>query len=48
LKERVVMDGNIMTSQGPGTALEFAIALAARLVGKEMAETVRGKMLISS
>ena len=47
LKERVVMDGNIMTSQGPGTALEFAIAIAARLVGKETAEIVRGKMLIS-
>ena len=45
-KERVVVDGNIITSQGPGTALEFALAIATRLVGKEMAETVRGKMLI--
>ena len=47
-KDRVVEDRNILTSQGPGTALEFAFALAVRLVGKEMAETVRGKMLIPS
>ena len=46
--ERVVEDGNIITSQGPGTALEFALAIAVRLAGKEMAETVRGKMLIPS
>ena len=46
-KERVVVDGNIITSQGPGTALEFALVIAARLVGQEMADTVRGKMLIS-
>lgn len=45
-KERVVVDGNIITSQGPGTALEFALVIAARLVGKEMADTVREKMLI--
>jgi len=45
-KERVVVDGNIITSQGPGTALEFALVIAARLVGQEMADTVRGKMLI--
>lgn len=47
-KERVVTDGNIITSQGPGTALEFARVIAERLVGKEMAELVRGKMLIPS
>ena len=47
-KARVVEDGNIITSQGPGTALEFAFAIAVRLAGKEMAETVRGKMLIHS
>ena len=46
--ERVVVDGNIITSQGPGTALEFGLVIAAQLVGKEMAENVRGKMLIPS
>lgn len=45
-QERVVVDGNIITSQGPGTALEFSFAIALKLVGREMAETVRGKMLI--
>lgn len=47
-KDRVVVDGNIITSQGPGTALEFALVIAARLAGQEMADTVRGKMLIPS
>ena len=47
-QERVVVDGNIITSQGPGTAFEFALAIAARLVGQPMADTVRGKMLIPS
>ena len=45
-KDRVVTDGNIITSQGPGTALEFALAITAHLAGKEMADTVRDKMLI--
>lgn len=47
-KERVVVDGNLITSQGPGTALEFALAIVTKLIGKDMAETVRGKMLIAS
>ena len=47
-KERVAVDGNIITSQGPGTALEFAHVIAARLAGQEMADTVRRKMLIPS
>ena len=46
-KERVVVDGNMITSQGPGTALEFALAIATQLVGKEIAENVRGKMLVA-
>ncbi len=45
-QERVVVDGNILTSQGPGTALEFALEIATRLVGKDMADNVRDKMLI--
>ena len=43
--DSVVVDGNIITSRGPGTALEFALTVAARLVGKETADTVREKML---
>ena len=47
-KESVVEDGNIITSQGPGTAFAFAFAIAVRLVGKDMADNVRGKMLIKA
>ena len=32
--ERVCEDGNVLTSQAPGTALEFAYAIVARLAGK--------------
>jgi len=39
-EERVVVDGRIITSQGPGTAMEFAIKLVEVLVGKNKAEEV--------
>lgn len=39
-KERVVVDGRIITSQGPGTAIEFAIKLVEVLAGKSQAEEV--------
>jgi len=35
--ERVVVDGNVITSQGPGTAIEFALTIVENLVGKEKA-----------
>lgn len=38
MKNRVVVDEEIITSQGPGTAMEFAVELAAILKGKENAE----------
>ncbi|RZN39391.1 MAG: DJ-1/PfpI family protein [Methanophagales archaeon ANME-1-THS] len=41
LSERVVMDGNLVTSQGPGTALEFALTLVELLVGKQKAQEVK-------
>ncbi len=42
----VVEDENIITSQGPGTALEFGLKLAERLVGKEKAKEVASRMLV--
>lgn len=39
--ERVVEDGNLITSRGPGTAAEFALALIGRLVAPEVAEDLR-------
>ncbi|MFN7064735.1 MAG: DJ-1 family glyoxalase III [Aquificaceae bacterium] len=43
----VVEDENIVTSQGPGTALEFGLRLAQRLVGKETTKEVARRMLVS-
>jgi 4-methyl-5(b-hydroxyethyl)-thiazole monophosphate biosynthesis len=44
-KDLVVEDGNIITSQGPATALLFALRIAERLVDKENADNVREKTL---
>ncbi len=41
----VVVDGNIITSRGPATALPFALKLAEKLTGKQVAEAVSKKML---
>ncbi len=43
--ERVVVDGKIITSQGPGTALEFAIKLVEVLAGKGTAREVTKEVL---
>lgn len=39
-EERVVVDGNIITSRSPGTALEFALKLVEILFGKDRMDTV--------
>ena len=38
--ERVVVDGNLITSRGAGTALDFGLALVERLVSPEKAKDV--------
>ena len=43
---RVVADGPLLTSRGPGTALEFALALVATLYGAEKAREVAGPMVM--
>ena len=43
---RVVVDGNCLTSRGPGTAVEFALALVERLYGKDKREEVAAPMVI--
>lgn len=40
-EERVVEDGNLVTSRGAGTAAEFALAVIRRLEGREAAEQIR-------
>jgi protein deglycase len=43
---RVETDGNIITSQGPGTTMEFALALIARIVGKDKAKEVAAGLIL--
>ncbi len=42
----VVVDGNCITSQGPATALEFALTLVEQLVGKATRKAVAEAMLV--
>jgi 4-methyl-5(b-hydroxyethyl)-thiazole monophosphate biosynthesis len=44
-EDRVVRDGHLITSRGPGTALEFALALVGALRGEERRQAVAGPML---
>lgn len=41
----VVQDGKIITSMGPGTAMEFAFALVEAVYGEEKADELRGDMI---
>lgn len=43
--ERVVVDANILTSQGPGTAIDFALEIVRRLGGDALAGEVRAGMI---
>ena len=43
--DRVVSDGNVITSRGPGSALEFALELVEKLAGKEKAESLSQGLL---
>jgi 4-methyl-5(b-hydroxyethyl)-thiazole monophosphate biosynthesis len=46
IESRVVVDGNCITSQGPGTAIEFALKLVEVLFGKEMKDKVAEPMIV--
>jgi 4-methyl-5(b-hydroxyethyl)-thiazole monophosphate biosynthesis len=39
------IDGNIITSRGPGTAMDFALALIERLLGKAMRNQVESQLV---
>jgi len=43
---RVVKDGTVITSRGPGTAFEFALALVKMLCGEEKMREVAGPMVM--
>ncbi len=44
--KRVVSDGNITTSVGPGSAMEFSFRLVEILKGTEISEKLKGDMLV--
>ncbi len=46
-EENVVKDGHVITSRGPGSAMEFACALAEELTGKESVTSLKKGMLAS-
>jgi len=43
-EDAVVQDGKIITSRGPGTAMDFALALIENLVGKAMRDQVEAAL----
>ncbi|MDA0577532.1 MAG: DJ-1/PfpI family protein [Verrucomicrobia bacterium] len=43
---RVVVDGNLITSQGPGTAFEFALAILRHVSGPAAVETVTPGLIL--
>lgn len=45
--DRVVQDGNVVTSRGPGTAMELALTLVERHAGSEKARSLKQKMLVA-
>ncbi|XP_023224526.1 protein/nucleic acid deglycase DJ-1-like [Centruroides sculpturatus] len=45
-EDRVVVDGQLITSRGPGTAFEFALTIVEKLMGKEKANSLITPMLV--
>ncbi|EDQ89134.1 uncharacterized protein MONBRDRAFT_8547 [Monosiga brevicollis MX1] len=45
-EDRVVVDGNLITSRGPGTTMEFALAIVRHLLGEAAVQTVAPPMIM--
>ncbi len=45
LQEAVVSDGRVVTSRGPGTAMDFALTLIEKLAGADTRQTVEAALL---
>jgi 4-methyl-5(b-hydroxyethyl)-thiazole monophosphate biosynthesis len=46
LDERVVVDGNLITSRGAGTAMDFGLTLVARLAGQAAADRLAAEIMV--
>ena len=46
IEERVVVDGKLITSRGPGTCFEFALKIVEILEGYEKAKSLVPPMLV--
>ncbi|KAJ4381207.1 hypothetical protein N0V86_003556 [Didymella sp. IMI 355093] len=46
-EERVVVDGKVITSRGPGTAMLFALTIVEALVGKEKRDEISGPLMVA-
>ena len=44
--EKVVVDGNVITSQAPGTAMDFALAIVEKLLGRERVWTLKEQLVV--
>lgn len=48
VEQRVVIDGNCITSRAPGTALEFSLAIVKELFDEKKAKQVAKPMLVAN
>ncbi|KAF9698498.1 hypothetical protein EKO04_003690 [Ascochyta lentis] len=46
-EERVAVDGKVITSRGPGTAMLFALTIVEMLVGKEKRDEISGPLIVA-
>ena len=46
VESRVQQDGKVVTTRGPGTPMEFAVALVEQLYGKGKADEVSGLLVL--
>jgi len=44
-EERVIVDGKVITSRGPGTAMLFSLTIVEELLGKEKRNEIEGPMV---
>jgi 4-methyl-5(b-hydroxyethyl)-thiazole monophosphate biosynthesis len=43
--DRVLSEGNVITSQGPGTSMEFALRIVEHLAGKETMKNIKEQLV---